>query len=870
MNSTGRKHRPPRFGKWLLESFCSYDFLSTAMWDLEELFHRNVKIKGIRKAKFLYMIEVFGIVTHLFFKGKSQYSINRIAMLKHNILISVRNFKRFRSTFFINLIGLASGLAGTLLIYLWVADETSMDKFHEKDDRIYQVMRNRANSEGEVSTTSSMPGRLARELINNYPEVEEASMVWPPNFFGGEGYASYENEQFKVEAQFVDPGFLKIMSFPLLSGNPNTVLGDISEVLISESFAKKVFGSIADATGQTIKWNKGRTTGDYLVTGVFKDVPDNSTMQFDMLLNAEIMMNAYKYMEEWGNTNPDAYVLLKAGASAEAFNAKIEKLIQTKLKRSASTLFIQKFSDRYLNGSYENGQVAGGRIAYVRLFSIVALVILAIACINFMNLSTAKASGRLKEIGIKKAMGAKRKSLVGQYYTESFLLTGLGVILAFGIVILCLPQFNQVTGKTLTINFSSGLVTGILTIVLITSFLSGSYPALYLSRLKTTESLKGKLVKKFSDLWIRKGLVVFQFSISVILIFSVLIISKQMDFIQSKNLGYDRDNVLNLPNTGLSESVYSSFLSSLEAIPGVISTSSIGHDLVGDHGFTSNLSWPGKEPDQKVNFINLEMSSGFIETMGIELVAGRTFERGRPNEEQKIIFNEMAIEQMGLKDPIGKTIKLWGNQDKEIIGIVKDFHTESFYEDIKPTFIQAYPMLDKTIIKIQAGNESSTISAIEKSFNEFNEGVPFDFWFMDADYQSMYESENRISSLSKFFATIAIIISCLGLLGLANFTAERRTKEIGIRKVLGSGNWRIVQLLMIDFTKMVLVALLIALPTGYFFAIDWLQNFAYGIDLTAGLFIFCCAIILGVTWLTVGLQTFKAANANPVNSLKSE
>jgi len=863
---------PPKLAERLLLWFLKEDLAEEVLGDLEEKFYHTQSNYSKAKARRNYWYQVFRYMRPFALKRNRSARSNPATMLKHNLLISYRSFLRFRSTFFINLIGLASGLAGTLLIYLWVADEISIDKFHEKDARIYQILRNRTERDGQINTHTSMPGRLADELMANYPEVEAATMVWPPNFFGGQGYTTHQNEQYKADVQFVDQGFLNIMSFPLIAGNPTNALQNKSDVLISRSFAQKVFGSIDDAIGQTLNWNKGRATGDYIVNGVFENPPKNSTMQFDMLLNAEVMMEAYKYMEQWGNTNPDALVLLKEGTDHEAFNTKLEKLMQSKVENSRSTLFIQKFSDRYLRGSYENGAISGGRIAYVRLFSIVALIILSIACINFMNLSTAKAAGRLKEIGVKKALGAKRRALIGQYFTESFLLTILSVLLALGIVVLFLPQFNQVTGKTLAINLSTELLSSMAIIVLITGFLSGSYPALYLSRLKTTASLKGKLVKNLGDLWVRRGLVVFQFSISIILIFSVLIISKQIDFIQSKDLGYDRENVLRVPNTGISESAYDGFLTSLETIPGVVSTSSLDHNLMGDHGSTSNVDWPGKTPDQEVNFVSLEMSSGFIETMGMELAQGRTFERGRPNEGQKIVLNETAIEQMGLEDPIGKVIILgnWDDAPREIIGIVKDIHAESLYETILPTFIQVYPMASETIIKIQAGTEASSLLAIEEQFEEFNNGVPFDFTFMDSDYQAMYENEKRISSLSRFFALIAIIISCLGLLGLTAFTAERRTKEIGIRKVLGSGNWRIIQMLSVDFTRMVVAALAIALPISYVFAKGWLQDFAYSIDLTSGFFILSGSIILGVAWLTVGMQTLKAARANPVDSLRSE
>lgn len=866
-----KKQRPPRFAKWLLESFCSFDFLSTALWDLEELFQANVATKGVQKAKLIYVWEVFSIILHLFFKGRSQYSINRIAMLKHNILISVRSFKRFKTTFFINLFGLASGLACTLLIYFWVADEMSVDKFHTNNSRIYQVLRNVPQQNGEVRTTSSMPGALAEELIARFPEVETAAMVWSPEVLGGkDGYVSYDENQFRTRAYFVDPTFMQILSFPMIEGNANSVLKEKSEIVISESLARKMFGSTANVVSKSITLNDGQATGEYMISGIFKDLPRNSTLQFDVLLNAEIMMDAYSYMISWGNTNPDALVLLKPTASAEAFNGKIENLIQTKFEKSKSALFVQQFSDRYLRGSYENGMVSGGRIAYVHLFSSLALITLVIACINFMNLSTAKAAGRLREIGVKKALGTSRQALMRQYFTESLLVTTIGAILSLGIVLVVLPQFNDITGKTLSIQFSVELLTAIVSIILITGFMAGSYPAIYLSRLKATESLKGKLAKNFGDLWLRKGLVIFQFSISVVLMVSVLIISRQIDYIQSKDLGYERANVLKFSNDGIEETVFESFLTQLESIPGVMSTSSIYHNLAGDHGKTQSVSWPGKASDQKLTFINLEMSPGYLKTMGMQLIEGRAFDRNRSNEEDKIILNQTAITKMGLADPIGKKVMLWGEEEKEIIGIVADFHAESLYEIILPTFIQAYPMNDHTIVKIQPGMIRQTLGQIEESFDEFSDGLPFEFSFLEDQYQGMYESERRVGSLARYFTVIAVIISCLGLLGLTAFTAEKRDKEIGIRKVLGAGIWRIITMLSFDFTKMVLFALLIGLPVSYVIAMNWLSDFEFRIGLEPWYFLLSALVILGISLLTVGFQTLKAANINPIDSLRNE
>lgn len=789
-------------------------------------------------------------------------------MLKHNLLISLRSFQRSKSTFFINLIGLTSGLVCTMLIYLWVVDELSVDRFHNDSDRLYQVMHNDVNN-GEIRTMPYMPGRLADALMADFPEVESATMIVLPGFFSSGGYISYNEKYISVKEQFVDDQFFNTMTFPLVQGNPKTAIDDQSDIVISRSMALRLFNTTDNVIGKTLRWDEEDTGGDYIISGIFDDLPKSSTYQFDVLINYEQVVKANPYMEEWYNSNPHTLVKLKEGVSLAGFNSKIKGIIKNHVEDSESTLFAQKFSERYLYGSYENGQVAGGRIAYVRLFSLVAMVILIIACINFMNLSTARATNRLKEIGVKKVLGAKRKTLIAQYFTESLMLTTGASLLAVFLTSLLLPKFSELTGKDLSLSINPAFVISLLGLTCITGFLAGSYPALYLSGLQASESLKGKLVRGLSAIWARKGLVVFQFSTSVVLIVTVLIVSQQVDFIQSKNLGYERDNVLYFSNNGIQKASYSGFISQLESIPGVISTSTADHDMKSEHGRTSGIDWPGKSPETKFDFINLAMGTGFIETIGLEVIEGRPFEKERTNESSKIIFNETAIRMMGLEDPVGKTIKLWGNK-KEIIGVVKDFHPETLHKAIEPCFIQTYPMLSRTMIKIQAGTEVETLNQIEAVHKNITSGIPFEFQFMDADFQQMYQSEKRVSFLSRSFAIVAVIISCLGLLGLTAFTAEKRSKEIGVRKVLGAEVWRIVLLLSADFTKMVLIALIIGLPISYFIAQQWLQGFAFGIGLDIWYFALAGTIILTIAWLTVGTQTLKAARANPVDSLRSE
>lgn len=792
-------------------------------------------------------------------------------MFRHNLLLAYRNFLRYKSTFFINLIGLSTGLACALLIYLWVNDELRVDKFHEKDSQLYQVMHI-VQTPNSIQSFEGTPGLLARSLAEEIPEVVSAVAVRPS--FNHKGILSIEDKHIKASEQYVGKEFFNIFSYQLIQGDKYQVLTDKYSVVISDELARKLFNTIENVIGKTVEWNHDDLSGSYLISGIFERPPSNSSAQFDILFNYELFLEKRSNFLSWENSNPATYIILKEGTNVDQFNEKIAGFIKTKLPTSNSTLFLRQYSDKYLYGQYENGIQAGGRIEYVRLFSIVAIIILTIACINFMNLSTAKASRRLKEVGVKKAIGADRKTLIIQFLSESMMMAFLSLLLSLILVVLVLPQFNNITGKHLTFAFGLNIILSVLGITSFTGFISGSYPAFYLSGFRPATILKGggapgKLNTSTAALWMRKGLVVFQFTISVIFIASVLVVSKQLSFIQNKNLGYDRDNVIYFTNEGKVLESFETFLSEVKHIPGVVNASSFANNLTGSHGGTSGVNWEAKNPDEAIDFGNLEVGYDFIETLGIEMAAGRTFSREFGADSSSIIFNEAAIESMGLQDPIGKTIKLWG-QEKRIIGVVKNFHFESLYEEIKPCFLQLYPVSNKTMVKIQEGSEAETLAQLQQFYQEYNQGLPLDYKFLDDDYQVLYASEQRVTVLSRYFAGLAILISCLGLFGLAAFTAERRLKEIGIRKVLGSTDWGIAYLLSNDFTKMVVTAIVIALPLSYFIAKNWLESFAYRIDLELWYFIGAGLVALLIAWFTVGLQTVKAAKVNPTQCLKDE
>jgi len=785
-------------------------------------------------------------------------------MLEHHLRLIFRNFKRFKSSFIINLVGLSTGLACTLLIYMWVRDELTVDKFHANDNRLYQLMEFQKNSSNNIRITNSTPALLADELETKLPEVEFATVVTPFYWFG-KSALSIGEKRIESGGIYASKNFFNVFSFGLVEGDPNKVLADKNSIVISESVALALFNSTENIVGKPIEFQHER---EFIVSGIFKGTPSNSTQQFDFVLSFEVYKEISPGVVNWGNAGPMTFVVLKEGSDPKLFNDKIKDIIGTKIPEKHRTLFAPKYSDLYLYGEYENGVQSGGRIEYVIMFSIIALFILVVACINFMNLSTAKASRRIKEVGIKKAVGANRRSLIFQYMGESLFMSMLSLFVAVLVVDLLLPQFNDITGKRLVLTFDPHIVFSFSAIALITGVIAGSYPALYLSAFNPAVVLKGKLNTALGEVWARKGLVVFQFAISVIFIVSVLVVYKQIQYLQTKNLGYDKENIVYFENEGRIPQSREAFLTELRRVEGVVNASSIAQSMIGG-GNTTTLDWEGKEPGDYTPFAIRPVNYEALELLNFDIIEGRSFTRGG-KDSLKVIFNEAAIEAMGLKNPVGKTVTLHGIT-VEILGVVRNFHFESLRSNISPMFFILAPQhTEKIIVKIAAGKERETIERIQNFYQQFNPGFTFDYRFFDQDYQAQYFAEQRIARLSKYFAGLAILISCLGLFGLAAFTAERRLKEIGIRKVLGASELKIIFLLSADFTKIVLIAVVIALPISYMITKDWLDDFAYKISLAAWYFISAGLIALVISWITVGMQAFKASRVNPVNCLRDE
>jgi ABC-type antimicrobial peptide transport system permease subunit len=743
------------------------------------------------------------------------------------------------------------------------------------------VFQNSKQTDGTITTGTGTAGILAEALAAEIPEIENAVQVVPPSWFNSKALVIYNEKKVKVSQQFVSKDFFKVFTTNVIRGDVKTALTKKNDVLISEDLANRMFGKIDEAMGKMmeVRWSEGNVL--YEVTGVFR-LPSNAVEQYDILMNYEDFLDHKPWLRKWGNSDPYTFILLKDRTDVASVSDKIHDFLKTKEKETNKTLVLQRFSDTYLYSRYEEGKIAGGRIEYVRLFIVIAIVILAIACINFMNLSTARATRRMKEIGVKKAIGARRDSLALQFLVESMSLAAMGAIIALTIVWLLIPLFNTFTGKQVVLTFSPDLLVIMLAVIVITGLISGSYPALYLSRFKAGEVLKGKIRNSIGELLARKGLVVFQYVISFMLIVGVIIIYQQIEFVQSKNLGYDRSHIIHFdlelePTTdenyfapgGPFEKHVETVMNEIRTIPGVVEVANHYHDVTGDHGGLGGVDWEPGDEDVKMSFNNLEVGYEFIPLLGVQMAEGRNYSRRFSDDRSKIIFNETAIKRMGLKNPIGHTIRLWG-QERQIIGVVKDFHYESLYEEVKPVLIQLVPQVPRIMVKLEGSKMGEGIAAIRKLYEKNYPGLAFEYKFLEDDYNALYRAEQRVSVLSRIFAGLAIVISCLGLYGLTAFTAERRMKEISVRKVFGASEISIMRLLSSEFTVLVVVAMLIGVPLVWLAGQQWLSGFAYRSELSPWYFIIGALAIFLITLITVSMNTLRAARVSPAETLRSE
>ncbi|WP_421775502.1 ABC transporter permease [Gracilimonas sp.] len=783
-------------------------------------------------------------------------------MFKNYLKTAFRSFKRHKSSFLINVIGLSIGMACSILILLWVLDELNYDRFHADTDRMYQVMEHQWYS-GDIMTTHSTPGILAPALKEEVPEFEYvATYTWNIEYLFTKG-----DKSLKENGLYARPDFFHILDINVLHGNKDELINSPKSVAISKELAEKYFNK-ENPVGESITING---TEVHTITGVFEKLPENSSFQFSYVLPFEDWLQNNEWATRWGNNGPRTIAKLYPGVDVAALNSKIKDFIKQKDEDDSNVdLFVFPFADLYLYGQFEDGTQTGGRIDYVRLFTIVAIFILLIACINFMNLSTAKATKRAKEVGIRKSIGASQSSLIGQFIGESMIITFFSLLVSVFLVELSLTIFNDLTDKAIDISYSDPtLLLIFLGTALVTGFIAGSYPAFYLSSFEAVKTLKGNLKISGSEAFARKGLVVFQFSLSVILIISTIVVYQQIQFTQTKNLGYKKENLITFPVEGDIYDKWDTFKAQVKDIPGVVNASRSSSSFMGRNSNTSGLEWPGKLPDTHILFENVSADYGLIETMGFELIAGRSHSEEFGADTARIVINETAAKVMGLESPVGQVIQLW-EEDTEIIGLVKDFHFQNLRYEVEPLFFRLTDYGWASYVRVESDNIRETLAQIEDKYNEFNPTYPFAYEFMDEQYAALYRGEQRIGDLAKYFSIFAIIISCLGLFGLSAFTAEQRAKEIGVRKVLGASVQNLVLHLTKDFTKLVLIAIAIALPVSWWMMDKWLSDFAYNPGLNWWIFAASGFLAVVIAWLTVSWQSVKAALVNPVQSLKSE
>lgn len=790
-------------------------------------------------------------------------------MFRNYLKTAFRNLWRNKAFSLINIMGLALGLACSLLIMLWVNDEYKVDAFHKNGSRIYSVYEKQFH-DARVDAFHGGPGVMADEMKRVLPQVQYATN------YAWNDLSTFEanNKIVKENGNYAGADFFKIFSYKLLQGNAITALQTPSDIAISKKMAEDFFGSPEEAIGKTIRYQNNK---DFKITAVFDNVPKNSTAEFDYILNWQTFLERNSWAKDWSNNGPPCYIMLREGTDAKAFEKKITKFLNNynkeQTKYSYIRLGIERYKDVYLYSNFDKqGNLSGGRIQYVQLFSIVAIFILLIACINFMNLTTARSVKRAREIGIRKVVGAFRLTLIRQFIGEALLIVLIAIIIGLTIVMLVLPLFNQLTGKDIHIPFSDSIFwLSIAGLLLLTGFISGSYPALYLSSFQPVRVLKGSLKFSSGILWFRKGLVVFQFMLSIILIIGTIVVSKQVKYIQTTNLGYDRENLIYIPLEGDLTAKYKIFKEQASNMPGIKDISRITDIPTQIENGTGGVDWDGKDPNADIEFTQSAVGYDFTKTMRLQLAQGRDFSKDFATDSVGYVINEAALKRIGYKDPIGKRLTFWQKKGT-IVGVLKDFHFNSLHTPINPLVLRLGEDITwgAALVRTESGKTKEALASLEKVCKQLNPKFPFSYKFSDEEYAKLYKSEQVVSQLANYFAFLAIFISCLGLLGLVMFTSEQRTKEFGIRKVLGASPVSLFNLLSKEFLILVLIAMLIASPLAWLAMNSWLQDFAYKISISWWMFVVAGITAIIIALVTVSFQAIKAAVANPVKSLRTE
>jgi ABC-type antimicrobial peptide transport system permease subunit len=775
--------------------------------------------------------------------------------------------KKFKGYTFINIAGLAIGIACCILILLWVRDELSFDGFHEKADRLYRVVEQQYYAGGELFPVAVTPAPLAPALKDEVPEIANAMRIErSPRLL-----IRYGDRMFnESDIALADPSLFAMFSFRLLKGDPDTALKKMNSIILTEAMAEKYFGD-EDPLNKDLKIGN---MYDLTVTGVVENVPPNSHLQFNFIIPFEILKMAGDSLNQWGNNSYFTYVELAENANASAAQEKITGFLKKHMPETRTTLHLQPLKRIHLYSDFTADVPGHGDIKYVYIFSLVALFVLLIACINFMNLTTARSGNRAREVGMRKVTGAHKADIVKQFLGESMIFAFIAFLLALGIVLLLLPAFNNLSGKQLSLftGESFDLLAALIGVAILTGLFSGSYPVLYLSSFQPVTVLKGALKSGPRSATFRRMLVVIQFSLSIFLIIATSVIHSQLEYIRNKKLGYEKEHVI-YQRIGMNDvRYYEPYKREALTSPNILGVS-WSHQLPAYIvNSTSSVNWPGKDPNESILMHNTAVDYDFIDTMNMEIVDGRDFSREFPTDEKEaFILNEQAAKLLGEDSAVGKPFTLWDIKGK-VIGVVKNFHFKSLNTHVEPLVIrlvkpQPYSYM---FIKVRGENVTESIKYLEKTWRDIATVFPFEYQFLDEYYDRTYRAEQRMGKLFNAFTTLAIFIACLGLLGLASFMAEQRTKEIGIRKVLGASVSNIILLLSREFVLLVTISNVLAWPLAYYFMNKWLENYAYHASVNLFFFLVSALAALGIALLTVSYQAIRAASSNPIDSLRYE
>ncbi len=789
-------------------------------------------------------------------------------MLRNHLKIAWRNLIRNRTFSLINILGLALGMASSLLILLWIQDELRVGTQYPNAPYLYRVMEHEI-ADGRIVTDEDTPGILADELKRQFPEVLYAAGMSDRE----EHVLTVGGKTARQTGHYAGADWFRLYSVPLLIGTPETAIDRPGSVAISAKVAHIYFGSPQKAIGKSIRFDNWLT---YQVTAVFANLPASNSEQYEYVLNWADYQQREPWTKIWENTGPRTRLQLRPDADVANVNAKLKLFLKGRNKDIKASynieLFLQPETEAYLYSNFRNGQRDGGRIEYVRLFSIVAAFLLLIASINFMNLATARSVKRAREVGVRKVVGAERASLIGQFMGEALLITILALGVAVLLTGLLLPLFNQLTNKQLTLPLNEPSFWAMLVgLLVLTGGLAGSYPALFLSSLSPVRVLKGTMRFGAGAQLFRRGLVVFQFALSMLMIVGTMVVYRQLQYIQTKNLGYDRDNLIRIRSEGELGQKFLLFKERLTRMAGIQSVTFLQTNPLQNGNTTDWVNWVGKDPTVAIQFNGTSVGYDYARTMGMKILRGRDFSAAFGTDSTNYLINESAAKRIGYKDPIGQPLTFWSKPGK-IVGLIEDFHFNSLHVVIRPLIIrfQKNDHWGNILVRTQPGQTKQALASIESLCRQMNPKFPFAYSFVDSEYEKLYKSETVVGTLATVFACLAIFIACLGLFGLAAFTAEQRTKEIGVRKVLGASVASVVALLSKDFLRLVLIAIVMATPLAWYVAKQWLQNFEYRIDLEWWMFVLAGIVGVVIALMTVSFQSVKAALMNPVKSLRTE